>query len=159
MERCPDQLTIQALADGDEQDSKLQAHIRRCPRCSDQYRQLSALIKVADGLKSEAKLPVSFYRSLEKKINPAPFPAALVAASIFALALLSLLLLGPSHLEWWLSVGITHQVGLIIDAFLDLLALSSLLNPAWIVAGLAAIVAIELLILRMLNNVEELQNA
>ena len=158
MERCPDQLTIQALADGEEQDLQLLAHVRSCPQCSEQHHKLSALVTMADGLKSDAKLPVSFYLSLETKINPAPFPAALVAASVFALALLSLILLGPNYLEWWLSVGITNQVGLILDAFLDLLAYSRLVGPTWIIMGLAALVAMELFILKMLRNVEGWQN-
>lgn len=158
MERCPDQLNIQALADGEAQDQQLWNHVRRCPHCSEQYRRLSNLVKIADGLKSDAKLPASFYRSLETKINPAPFPAALVAAVVFALALLSLVLLGPNYFEWWLSVGITNQVGLILDAFLDLLAYSRLVGPAWIIMGLAALVAMELFILNLIRNAEGLKN-
>ncbi len=158
LERCPDQLTIQALADGEEQDLQLLTHVRSCPHCNEQHHKLSALVTMADGLNSDAKLPADFMHKLEKRLKPAPFPAALVAAPVFALILLSLLLLGPGYLEWWFSVGITRQVGLILDAFLDLLAFSRMVGPAWIITGLAALVAMELFILNMIRNVEGWQS-
>lgn len=158
MERCPDQLTIQALADGEEQDLQLLAHVRRCRYCSEQYHKLSALVTMADGLKSDAKLPTDFLSKLEEKLKPAPFPAALVVVPVFALILFSLLLFGPGYLEWWFSVGITRQVGLILDAFLDLLAFSRLVGPIWVITGLAALVAMELFILNMIRNVEGWQS-
>ncbi len=158
MERCPNQLAIQALADGEEQDLQLLAHVRSCPHCNEQHHKLSALVKMAEGLKSDAKLPADFMHKLEKRLKPAPFPAALVAAPVFALILLSLLLFGPGYLEWWFSVGITRQVGLILDAFLDLLAFSRMVGPAWMIIGLAALVAMELFILNMIRNVEGWQS-
>jgi hypothetical protein len=158
MERCPDHLTIQALVDREEQDLQLLAHIQRCRHCSNQYHKLSDLVTIADGLKSDVKLPADFLYKLEEKLKSAPFPAALVAAPVFALILFSLLLFGPGYLEWWLSVGITRQVGLILDAFLNLLAFSRLVGPIWVITGLAALVAMELFILNMIRNVEGWQS-
>lgn len=158
MERCPDYLTIQTIVDGEATDQELLEHTKSCSPCRKELNRLKSLVSIADGLKTEENAPADFYRLLEEKLKPAPFPAALVAAAIFALTLLSLMLLGPSYLEWWLSVGITRQVGLILDAFLDLFAISRLVGPAWIIIGLAALVVMELFILKMLRNVEGWQN-
>lgn len=159
MRQCLDQLTIQALTDGEEQDPGLLEHIRRCPDCNYHYSRQSALVKMADRLKSDAKLPAAFYWSLERKLKTAPFPAALVSAAVILLTLVSLALLGPAYFEWWLSVGLTRQVGVILDLFLGLLTIGNLVDPVWWIIGLAALVAFELVLLNMLRNMEGRQNA
>ncbi len=158
MEQCPDQLTIQALADGEERDPQLLAHVLSCPHCSELHHRLRALVTMADGLKSDAKLPADFLFKLEGKMKPAPFPAALIAVFVFTLILPALFLFGPGYLEWWFSVGITFRVGLILDAFLDLYAFSRAVGPFWMISGLAALVAAELFILNMIRNMEGWQS-
>jgi predicted anti-sigma-YlaC factor YlaD len=158
MKRCPDQLTIQAVIDGEEKDQQVIFHIKNCSACCLQYRQLKSLVSLADKLKSIDKLPTGFYHQLEKKIKPTPFPALQVAAAAIFICLVTLFLLGPDYFEWWLSVGITRQVGLILDAFLDLLAISRMVNLSWVISIFAALVALELIILKMLKNLEGWQN-
>jgi predicted anti-sigma-YlaC factor YlaD len=158
MDHCPDYLTIQALIDGEENDQALLKHLQDCFACRLQYRQLSSMVKLADGLKCEAKLPANFYHAMERKLTPAPFPTALVSLAVLLLVLASLLLLGPTYFEWWLSVGITSQVSLVLDALLDLFAISRLVSSSWVISGLAALVTMELFILKMLKNVEGWQN-
>lgn len=158
MDRCPDQLTIQAVVDGEEKGRQVVLHVENCPACRRQSRQIKGLVNMADGLKSTDKLPAGFYRLLEKKLKPVPFPALQVALAAIVIFLIVLFLLGPDYFEWWLSVGITHQVGLIIDTFLDLLAISKMLSLTWAISIFAGLVALELFILKMLNNLEGWQN-
>ena len=159
MIKCPDILTIQAVIDGEERDIKILDHLDDCAECRREYHALKAAVHLAKDLSSTAKLPASFYRQLAEKTAPRPFPAALVAAALFAVALFSANLVNPGYLQWWLSVGVTRQLSYIMDTFLDLLYMSHYVGPNGIIAGLLLMVALEVFILNMLRNVEGKSNA
>lgn len=159
MIKCPDILTIQAVLDGEEKDTKILGHLNQCAECSKEYQALKAAVKLATDLSSTAKLPASFYSQLAEKTAPKPFPAALVAAVLFAVALYSANLVNPGYLQWWFSVGVTRQFSYVMDTFLDLLFMSHYVGPNVVIAGLFLMVALEVFILNMLKNVEGKNNA
>ncbi len=159
MIKCPDILTIQAVIDGEEKDIKILDHLEDCAECRREYRALKAAVHLATDLSSTVKLPASFYSQLAEKTVPRPFPAALVAAALFAVALFSANLVNPGYLQWWLSVGVTRQLSYIMDTFLDLLYMSHYVGPNGVIAGLLLMVALEVIILSMLRNVEGKNNA
>jgi hypothetical protein len=159
MIKCPDILTIQAVIDGEENDKKILEHLDQCAVCSEEYRVLKATVHLAGNLNSPAKLPASFYRQLAEKTAPRPFPAALVAAVLFAVALFSANLVNPGYLQWWFSVGITRQLSYTMDAFLDLLYMSHYVGPNGVIVGLFFMVVLEVFILNMLRNLEGKSNA
>lgn len=159
MIKCPDILTIQAVIDGEEKDKKILGHLDQCAECSGEFRSLKVAVHLAENLSSTAKLPASFYRQLAEKTSPRTFPAALVAAALFAVALFSANLVNPGYLQWWLSVGVTRQLSYIMDTFLDLLYMSHYVGPNGVIAGLFLMVALEVFILNMLRNMEGKSNA
>lgn len=154
MIQCPDKLTIQAVIDGEETDIKIIDHLQSCPRCCQIHSEMKDAFTPADNLGSTVKLPAEFLGRLNEKLSPQPFPAAMAAAVIFTLAIFSAYLTNPGYLQWWLSVGITRQISYLIDAFIDLLYISHIVGPTGVIIGLAALVALEVLILNMLRNVE-----
>jgi len=152
--KCPDILTIQAYLDKEEVHEDVAKHLQSCPDCHRNYRELAEVIVTADKLKTEASLPEGFYKKLAVKTAPRPFPAALAAAAMFLLAFLSSYVLYPGYLNWWLSVGITQQVGLMIDFFLELLFAVQALGYFWLIVFALILVALEVLILHKFKIVE-----
>lgn len=158
MSKCPDILTIQAVIDGEEKDIKIIDHLKQCAVCSEEYQSMKAAVHLAGNLNSPAKLPATFYRQLAEKTAPRPFPAALVAAALFAVALFSANLVNPGYLQWWFSVGITRQLSYAMDTLFDLLYMSHYVGPNGVIAGLFFMVVLEVFILNMLRNLEGKSN-
>lgn len=156
--QCLDELTIQAIIDGEETDIALTKHLSNCPACQGLKKQVMELVKTSDRLKIDAVLPVEFYENLMERIEFRPFPIALLAAVLFGLVLFSAYLLDPGYINWWFTVGITNQVGLIFDIFFDLLVFSQASGPLSVIAVLSALVAIEVLILNKLRVMEGYRN-
>jgi len=154
MIHCPDKLTIQLEIDGEEKDSKIADHLKNCQTCRQTFKEIEALTLFADNLSGAAKLPADFYSRLCGKVTPRPFPAALVAVVLFAVAFVSTYLANPGYIQWWLSAGITNQISFLIDLFIDLLYMSHFIGPTGVIIGLAALVTLEILILNMLRSVE-----
>ena len=154
MNKCPDILAIQAYLDEEEVHEDVRLHLQNCPDCQKNHREMAGIIVTADSLKSEASLPAGFYERLAVKTSPRPFPAALAAAVMFLLALLSSYLLYPGYLNWWLSIGITEQVGLMIDFVLALLFAVQTLGYFWLIVLTLILVALEVLILLKFKIVE-----
>jgi predicted anti-sigma-YlaC factor YlaD len=154
MIHCPDKLTIQAVIDGEEKDSQIVDHLKNCHTCRQTFKEIEALTLFADSLKSTAKLPADFYDRLREKVAPRPFPAALVAVVFFTVAFFSAYLANPGFIQWWLSVGVTNQISYLIDLFINLLYMSHFIGPTGVIIGLAALVALEILILNTLKSVE-----
>ncbi len=152
--QCLDEVTIQAIIDGEETDISLTKHLDNCPACQGLKKQVAELVKTSDGLRIDADLPPEFYENLMDRIEVRPFPIALLAAVLFGLVLFSAYFLNPGYITWWFTVGITHQVGLIFDIFFDLLVLSQALGPLSVITVLTALVAIEVLILNKLRVME-----
>ena len=152
--QCPDALTIQAVADGEENDLIITDHLQNCSKCRETYLNVQKIISAAKGLNSTARLPIGFYKVLSGRIESKPFPAFLVAAIISALVFISVYLLNPTYLEWWFSVGMTRQFGFYIDMFFDLFFLSRSVNPLWVITVVTAMVVLEFLILSKLKTVE-----
>ncbi|MDW7738926.1 MAG: hypothetical protein SCJ97_02555 [Bacillota bacterium] len=157
MKNCPDILVIQSIVDGECTDELVLNHIEICPSCRQTRLEMLQLSVEADRLNCADKLPDNFFEILSARINPKPFPAAIVAAVIFGLAIISAYFLNPGYLEWWLSVGITRQFTVFIDAFLGLFYLGQSLGPLWLVLITAALVGLEILILNRLKLVEGLK--
>ena len=158
-ERCPQVLDIQAFCDGEETALGIRQHLKDCIKCRSAYQDLKALCSAADRLSSSEVLPAGFQDRLQEKLEPAPFPAGQVTVAIFALALAAVFVLEPGFINWWLSVGITLQVSLLIDFSLELYYLGHNLGPAWVIAALMAIVGVELMILLKIRKVEGYTNA
>jgi len=154
MIQCPDNLTIQAVIDGEETDIQIIEHLQSCPECCRVHSEMKDAFTSADNLGSTVKLPAEFTGRLNEKLSPRPFPAAMTAAAIFTLAMISVYLMNPGYLQWWLSVGITRQISYVIDAFIDLLYMSHIVGPTGVIIGLTALIVLEVLILNMLRNVE-----
>ncbi len=159
MKNCPDIITIQSFLDGEESDEQLIKHLRTCPVCLAARINLEKTISLAECLNSPAVLPEDFFECLTERIQPKPFPAILVSAVIFLLAIFSAYLLNPGYLQWWLSVGIINQFGYIMDVFIDFLYFSHYIGPSGLIAGLVFLVVVEVLILNKLRNVEGQRNA
>ncbi len=152
--QCPDELTIQAIIDGEETGLSLLKHLENCSACQGVKGQMTELVKTSDRLKTEAELPAGFYENLVDRIEVRPFPTALVAAVMFSLVLSSVYFLDPGYINWWFTVGITRQVSLILDMFFDLLLLSQTLGPVSVITFLSALVGLEVLILNKLRVME-----
>jgi hypothetical protein len=153
-QKCPDILTIQAVIDGEEQDKTAISHVHSCSFCSKAYHDLAQAVVFAGNLGGEEKLPAGFYKALSDRIEEKTFSAALVAAIIFSLALVSAYLLNPGYLDWWLSVGMTYQFSFVIDTFINLVFFSRDLGPLWLIAVLATLVGVEVLILSKVKILE-----
>jgi len=151
---CPDILTIQAFVDDENGDRQMIAHLRGCPSCRQAYREIGEMVAVAGSLKGKATLPDCFYETLNSRLENRPFPAIFVSVFVFVMALFSAYLLSPDYLQWWLSIGMTRQVGFMIDAFLDLFFLSQSIGQIWLIAAVAALVILEFVILNKLKTTE-----
>jgi hypothetical protein len=153
-QKCPDILTIQAVIDGEEQDKTIISHVHSCSLCSEAYQDLKEAVVAAGSLRGTEKLPAGFYKALSEQVEDKTFPAALVAAIVFGLVLVSAYLLNPGYLDWWLSVGMTYQFSIFIDTFINLVFISRDLGPLWLITALAALVALEVLILSKVKILE-----
>jgi hypothetical protein len=153
-QQCPDILTIQAVIDGEEEERSVIDHVHSCSLCSQAYLDLKEAVTAAGSLCGAERLPTGFYKALSDRIEEKTFPAALVAAIIFSLALVSAYLLNPGYLNWWLSVGMTFQFSLFIDTLINLVFISRDLGPAWLITVLTALVALEVLILSKVKILE-----
>jgi len=151
---CPDILAIQAFIDEGSGGRQLINHVENCPLCQQVYQELKELVAVAGGLNSEAKLPGCFYEALNSRLEKRPFPSVLVSVLVFVMALVSAYLLNPDYMQWWLSIGITRQIGFIFDALLDLFFLGRSIGQAWLVSFAAALVTLEFIILNKLKTTE-----
>ncbi len=156
--KCPDILTIQAFLDGEITDTRLSDHLRSCPHCRVAVMELEEAIFCATALRSEAALPAGFYDRLVEKTASRPFPALLMAVLAFTLAFFSAYTLEPGFIQWWLSVGLTRQFGLLFDALIDLLYLGHLVGPAGIIIGLSLLVGLEVVLLNFLRSAEGQKN-
>lgn len=154
MNNCPDILTMQAYLDKEEVNKDIVEHIHSCSACQNSCRELADMITAAEGLQSKATLPEGFYKKLAAKTAPKPFPAALAATLMFSLAILCAYILYPGYLYWWLSVGITRQVGLTIDFILELLFAIQTLGYFWLIMVTLVLVTLEVLILYKFKIVE-----
>ncbi len=154
MNNCPDKLTIQAYLDGEEVHEGAEKHIQACSACRKACGELSDMIFTADRLKVDATLPEGFLDRLVSKTSNRPVPAAPVAAIIFLIACLSSYLLDPGYLEWWLTAGITSQVGLIIDFIVELIYVIQTLGYPWLIMITLALIAIEVFIIYKIKIVE-----
>jgi hypothetical protein len=150
---CPDIFTWQALVDGEIQGPGLWEHMDRCADCREIYREISASAALADGLFTHAALPPDFTRQVLRRAKP--FPAGLVAALLFSLLAAAGALLDPNGLHWWLTAGITRQVGFVLDAVISFIYLLQNVGPAWMFAAAAALVALEILLLHKIQTAEE----
>lgn len=159
MINCPDEITIQALIDGECTDMVLQMHLVQCSSCQAVREELEEAINLADGLNGGENLPGGFYERLEKKLNPPSWPAFAVAAAAFILIVLSAYYLNPGYLQWWFSVGITRLFSLVLDAFIEILKLSRAAGQPAIISLFALLVALEIFLLNLLKNVEGTENA
>lgn len=155
MDQCPDLLTIQSAVDREETNSEVLKHIRKCAACSKNYREIEAAASLADRLTSTATLPSSFYTALTAKTTSLPFPGVPAAAAIFFLILISAYLVDSTFIQWWFSVGITRQLGHLIDLFLNLFYLSHAAGPNLVVIVFTALVLLEVIILNFLRKMEE----
>jgi hypothetical protein len=153
-QQCPDILTIQAVIDGEEEERSVINHVRSCSLCSQVYLDLKEAVTAAGSLRGEERLPAGFYKALSDRVEEKTFPTTLVAAIIFSLALVSAYLLNPGYLDWWFSVGMTYQFSIFIDAFINIVFFSRDLGPAWLITVLAALVALEVLILSKVKILE-----
>lgn len=140
-------MMIQAYLDGEAVPPDMEKHLQKCPACKKAYQELRELVVTADKLKSDAELPEGFYNRLVSKPIHKPFPAALVAAVMFLFAFLSTQVLYPGYFEWWLTAGITHQVGLAIDFIMGIFYTAQTLGYLGLVMITLALVALEVLIL------------
>lgn len=154
-DECLDYLLIQSIIDGEEKDQEAIRHLQGCPACQEMEIEIGDLIVTAKKLACDESLPAGFYASLSNKIDNKPFPVSLMAAVIFILAIASAFFLEPGYLNWWLSVGITRQLGVFFDTFFELFYLGSSLDPGWLIMFLAVFVLVEILILTRINRVEE----
>ncbi len=153
MKDCPDTLTWQALVDGENQSPGLREHLDRCAACREIYREISASAVLADGLLTHATLPPDFTRKVLRWAKP--FPAGLVAALLFSLLAAAAVMLDPNGLHWWFTAGMTRQVGFVLDAAISIIYLLQNVGPAWFFAAVAALVALETLLLHKINTAEE----
>jgi len=150
----PDILTIQAFVDGENGGSQMIGHLQGCPSCRQAYREIGEMVTVAGSLKGKATLPACFNETLNSRLENRPFPAIFVSVFVFVMALFSAYLLSPDYLQWWLSIGMTRQVGFMIDAFLDLFFLSQSIGRIWLISAVAALVIMEFVILNKLKTTE-----
>ena len=158
MRRCPDPLTWQAVADGEEKGAQYAAHLARCPACRAVYREIQEAAELAGRLRCGAALRPGFAAAILARIRSAPartFPAGLVAALLFALAGTAVLALDPGYWHWWFSVGITRSCGLLMDALFEIIFLGQSFNPAWLLGPSLLFVFMELAVLHRLKTMEE----
>lgn len=153
MSGCPDRLTWQAVVDGEERDARLTAHLDSCPACRRVYREIREAAALAGFLANGAALPPGFSAAVLAKTRP--FPAGMVAAALFCLLLLSARLMGGGGLTWWLTVGITRQCGLLMDALFNLLYVGLNLGPLFWLAAALLLAALELVVLSKLKLIKE----
>ncbi len=154
MRKCPDILTIQAVIDGEESNRQILSHLKECTRCSQKYQELDTLVNIAARIYSNAKLPEHFFAGLVAKTTPRVFPAALVAAMLFFITILSAYLVNPGFMQWWLSAGITHQLGYLIDLSFHFLYIGHAAGPGGVITALTALVLLEVVLLNYLRNAE-----
>ncbi len=153
MRRCPDKLDWQAVVDGEATDPRLMAHLDSCASCREAYREIRGAADLAGAIFSGAALPPGFADAVINRARP--FPAGPVAVLLFGLLLLSALLLEPGGLTWWLTVGVTRQFSLFIDALFGLIFLGQALSPPFWLAAALLLVVLELLIIHKLKAIEE----
>lgn len=155
---CPEVMTIQAVADGEENESMISGHLRSCSSCRQTYQDLKDLVSAVDRFAGTERLPSCFYENIISASTGKPLPAALVAAASFLILIISAFLLNPGYLQWWFSKGITLQIGFYLDLFFDLIIISRAVAPLWWVLVLIAVVALEVLVLINLKTMEGYEN-
>lgn len=153
MRDCPDAVTWQALLDGEEKGPALQMHLERCEACRVLYSEIAAASDLADGLFTEAALAPDFTARVLRRAKP--FPAGLVAALLFALLAASAAWSDPGGLHWWLTEGMTRQIGFVLDTAFSVFYMLHGAGPAWLFTAAAALVALEILLLHKIKTTEE----
>lgn len=153
MKDCPDFITWQALADKEIQDPALCEHLDCCAVCRESYRQIAASAALADGLFTPATLSPDFARRVLRRVKP--FPAGLVAALLFFLLAAAVAFLDPNGLQWWLSAGMTRQVGFILDTAISFIYLLQNVGPDCFFVAAATLVALEILVLHKIQTAKE----
>lgn len=154
MDTCPDMITVQAFIDGEEINDSIIAHMKGCQSCRRRLMEIRELKETADRLAGNEKLPEGFMEALSARTRDSSLLAAITAAAIFLVLVISAYFLNPGYLQWWFSAGITDLVGLVIDAFVGALIMGQNLAPALVLAAVATAVIIELFILIKLKTVE-----
>ena len=155
---CPVVMTLQAVADGEENESMISGHLRGCSSCRQTYQELKDLVSAVDRFAGTERLPPGFYENIISASKGKPLPAALVAAASFLILIINAYLLNPGYLQWWLSTGITLQVGFYLDLFFDLIIFLRAVTPFWWVLVLTTVVALEVLVLINLKTMEGYEN-
>lgn len=153
-ESCPDVLTIQALLDGEDSSEEVSAHLEQCSGCRKKKLELQELIALAERLASGARLSPELRAAIVKGPVSAGIPSAVLAAAIFILVLASAFFLEPDFLSWWLSVGMTRQISIVVDLFLSLVFIGRELGPESMFFLLAPLVALEVFLLNRIRKVE-----
>lgn len=154
MIKCPDILTIQAVIDGEESNRQILSHLKECANCSQDYQELDTMVNIAARIYSNAKLPEHFFAELAAKTKPRIFPTALVAAVLFFITIFSAYLVNPGFMHWWLSAGITHHLGYLIDLCFHFLYIGHAAGPGGVITALAALVMLEVILLNYLRKAE-----
>ncbi len=156
MKKCPGPLTWQAVIDGEEESAQHMEHLESCPACRAVYHEIKDAAELAGSLYGEALPAPDFAAAVMARVSlapAAPFPAGLVAALLFAAAAAAALLLDPGYWNWWLSVGLTRNCSLLLDALFSMISLGRGLNPACLLGPAALLVLLETFLLRKLKTV------
>ena len=153
MKNCPDPITWQAILDGEESGKEYYKHLEHCPQCQQMYQEIQGALDLAGGLFTDATLPEDFTQRLAAKTRP--FPAGLLAAALFVLLTISVLMFDPGIFYWWLTVGFTAYCGILIEIMLEIMKTAHRMSPAWWLAMSAAVVMLEIILLLKLKTVEE----
>lgn len=151
---CPDYLTIQSVVDNEEVDQAVLEHLGQCSACRKKEEEIRNMVFYANQLTCKEKLPADFCDRLSERAVYQPFPALPFALVLFAIAFASVYIIDPGYLNWWLTVGITSNIGLFLDTFFELLYFGINTEPVWIILFLATLVLIEVIILSGIKRLE-----
>ena len=153
MKSCPDPITWQTILDGEENGEENVQHLEYCARCRKIYNDIQGAVDLAGELFTDATLPEGFAQRIAAKTQP--FPAGLLAAALFVLLTISVLMFDPGIFYWWLTVGFTAYCGMLIEIILEIMKAAQRMSPAWWLAMSAAVVTLEMILLIKLKTVEE----
>ena len=94
MNRCPDQLTWQAVIDEEIDKTTYEEHLVTCAICRKKYEEIAETVNTAERLQVKEKLPVDIVEFiLQGRETEKPYPAGLLGAIIFVSLIMAFILI------------------------------------------------------------------